>query len=193
MYTKIVHRKYQTRKFSFYIVFIVCLFFILPYFFYHYKEFFFGHLDYNTIINDAARRNNIDPLLLKAVIWQESRFKPNIVGTFQEIGLMQIRPDCGAVTDWERHWKVKIPCRGVLFFPELNVEIGAWYLGRALRRWSSYDAQIELALSEYNAGLKGMRPWIPTKRDAKVIDNITIPSTKEYVTGIMNKFHEYSQ
>jgi soluble lytic murein transglycosylase len=193
MYTRVVHRKYQNRKFSFYIIIILCFTFILPYIFYHYKHYFFNRSDFNSIINDAACRHNINPALLKAVIWQESRFKANIVGTHQEIGLMQIRPDYGAVTDWEQHFKTKIPCRGILFFPELNIEIGAWYLGRALRRWSSYKAHFELALSEYNAGLKGMKSWIPENHDDDIIENITIPSTKEYISGIMNKFYEYSQ
>ena len=36
-----------------------------------------------------------------------------------------------------------------------------------------------------------MRPWIPSEREGKVISRITIPSTKEYVSGIIRKYNEY--
>jgi soluble lytic murein transglycosylase len=191
MYTKIVHRKHRGTKLIFF-SFSFALFFIIVYYLYrHYDELFLTRTNYQQLIEEAAIRHDMSPLLLKAVIWQESRFKANIVGSHKEIGLMQIRPNYGAVTDWEKEHNQKIKCKGILFNPELNIEIGAWYLGRALKRWNTYKHHKELALSEYNAGLKGMRPWIPSERDGKVISRITIPSTKEYVSGIIRKYNEY--
>jgi len=193
MYTKMIHRKHRGTKFSFFAVAFVLILIILFYVFRFYNIFFFTKSSFQRLINDAAIRHDMSPALLKAVIWQESRFKANIVGRHKEIGLMQIRPDYGAVTDWEDAKGEKIKCRGILFNPELNIEIGSWYLGRALKRWASYKHQKELALSEYNAGLKGMKPWIPDKKYGEVIKKITIPSTKEYVAGIMRKYKEYRQ
>src|SRR5207253_10929165 len=47
---------------------------------------------YDSDIARAAAKYRIDPLLVKAVIWQESRFDRNAKGRAGEIGLMQIMP-----------------------------------------------------------------------------------------------------
>lgn len=141
-------------------------------------------------IEDAARRNNVDPRLVKAVIWRESRFRPDASGLAGEVGLMQIRPQ-GAVADWARVNGVEAPCRGALFTPELNIEIGSWYLGKALRKWSGYKECFELALCEYNAGAKRAEAWRPLSPDESVKDRINISSTLAYVNSIMVKYGEY--
>ena len=179
------------KKYVVYILFGTLLF-LFWYVFDSYKQLFYARIDYKPIIEDAANRHCIDPNLLEALIWQESRFRVNIRGAHNEVGLMQIRPSHGAASDWSTHHKIKIPCEGVLFNPGLNIEIGAWYLGRALRKWSGYDYQYELALSEYNAGRKGMTPWIPADYNGEVVERITIPSTKAYVKSIMAKFRKIS-
>ena len=177
------------------LLFFFCFLTVLAYLYYEYApKFLFSKnsSNYDSIIEDTAKRHCIDPNLVRAVIWQESRFKPNVTGTKGEVGLMQIRPKKGAVTDWEEHFNTKIACGGVLFRPEVNIEIGTWYLSQAVKNWSGYKYQYELALSEYNAGRTGMRPWVPNTFDGKVVDNITISSTKAYVKSIMNQFQKYS-
>lgn len=194
MYTKVIHRKHRSKKYLFLIAVVIFMSMLGWYLYQYYEPLFSAPVDYTSLIQDAAKRHSIDPNLLKAVIWQESRFQPNIRGKHREIGLMQIRPEHGAASDWMAEHNQDL-CEGVLFNPELNIEIGSWYLGRALKRWAGYKYQYELALSEYNAGRKGMQPWVPpsNKPDAEVIPNITIPSTKAYVQSIMDKFQEYSR
>lgn len=192
MYNKVIHRKHRLKK---YIFFIAVIFFVglsSWYLYQSYYPLFSTRVDYSPLIKDAAQRYEIDPCLLKAVIWQESRFRPNIKGKHNEIGLMQIRPEYGAASDWAAEKNIELPCEGVLYQPELNIEIGAWYLGRALKRWSAYKYQYELALSEYNAGLKGMKPWVPDTLEGEVVERITIPSTKAYIKSIMAKYQEYA-
>ena len=192
MYTKIIHRKHRNKKY----VILLLLFLIFLFFSWHayryYEPLFLTKADYTDLIEDAAERHCIDPSLLKAIIWQESRFQANIRGRNKEIGLMQIRPEYGAVTDWEEAHGVKISCEGVLFRPDLNIEIGSWYLGKALRRWTGYKYQYALALSEYNAGFKGMQPWVPKDYDGDVLEHITIPSTKAYIRSIMGRYQYYA-
>ena len=195
MYTEVLHRKNKVLKY-FLIMSLVALGVLAAWVVYRHSRtisLFLTRADYEQTINEAARRHNIDPPFLKAVIWQESRFQQNIVGRHGEIGLMQIRPEFGAVSDWETSNKVKVSCRGMLFQPELNIEIGAWYLGRALRRWSGYKYQYELALSEYNAGYNGMKGWVPAGYEGDVMERITIPSTRAYITNIMQKYKEYAE
>ena len=141
-------------------------------------------------IVEASRRNNVDPRLVKAVIWRESRFRSDASGLAGEVGLMQIRSE-GAVADWARFNGIEIPPRGVLYNPELNIEIGSWYLGKAVRKWSGYKECFELALCEYNAGAKRSEAWRPLSPDESVRERINISSTLAYVNSIMSKYNEY--
>lgn len=147
---------------------------------------------YDKAIEEAARRNFVDPCLVKAVIWRESRFRQDSQGLAGEVGLMQIKPD-GAAADWARFNNVELPCNGVLFNPELNIEIGSWYLGKALKKWSASKECAELALCEYNAGARRADAWRPLGPDESVKDRINIGSTLAYVNSVMAKYGEYSK
>ena len=150
------------------------------------------NIDYDKIILEAAQRNQVDPRLLKAVIWRESRFDPMTEGKAGEVGLMQIMPDL-AVVDWAKAKGKDVPFRAALFDPELNIEIGSWYLGRAIRRWNKYRDCYVLALCEYNAGLTRANKWKPADPDADVRKRITISSTRSYVNDIMDRYEKYKK
>lgn len=154
------------------------------------RGFFIDEDRYDAVIAQAAKRHKLDPLLIKAVIAQESVFNEKTVGGVGEIGLMQVLPS-GAVTDWARFHKRKVPRNVFLFNPELNIEIGSWYLKKAMKRWQKYKHCTELALCQYNAGESRAVKWKPASFDGGVIDNITIKSTKIYVKRIMNKYRDY--
>lgn len=154
------------------------------------KGFFVDENKYDKIIAKVAARHKLDPLLVKAVIAQESVFDSKTVGGAGEIGLMQILPS-GSVTDWARFHKRKPPRNAFLFNPELNIEIGCWYLKRAMNRWRKYKYCTELALCQYNAGERRANKWKPASFDGAFVDKITIKSTKIYVKRIMNKYRDY--
>ena len=147
---------------------------------------------YDEIILEASARNGVDPNLVKAVIWRESRFRPYVRGSSGEIGLMQIMPDKAAV-DWAKQNNQPLPSRGALFTPRLNIEIGSWYLANAMRRWSKYKDRLVLALCEYNAGITRASAWKPVDREGDVRSRITISSTLSYVNSILAKYEEYQK
>ncbi|MEM4248632.1 MAG: lytic transglycosylase domain-containing protein [Candidatus Nanoarchaeia archaeon] len=155
-----------------------------------YSYFFRSSKDFDRIIENASRRHGIDPCLVKAVIWRESRFNPNARGSKGEIGLMQIRMNYSAA-DWSEKNGIPIPCEGVLFHPEINIEIGSWYLSRARKRWKDFEHSTEMALAEYNAGFAGMKKWIPETTDANILERIQYEPTKEYVSAIMEQYESY--
>lgn len=147
-----------------------------------------------TIIEEAGKRHFIDPNLIKAVIWRESAFKQNARGAAGEIGLMQIMPQAAA-QDWANAHGVKRPCDGILFDPKLNIDIGAWYLSRALHYWKSqgFKNYERLALCEYNAGRKQLKSWKTLDQaDSDSFSWIKLTSTRKYVKSIMNKYFEYN-
>ena len=145
---------------------------------------------YDKIIEKTAKKYNIDSRFIKAVISQESKFNARARGTSGEIGLMQIMPS-GAAVDWARHYKLDDVRAGLLFNPKLNIEIGTWYLAKALKRWREYKYDKELALCQYNAGGTRANAWKPLNYDGTVIDRIRIRSTRAYVESIMEKYKEY--
>ena len=146
---------------------------------------------YDDIIGGAARRHCIDSRLLRAVIMQESGFRSNVRGTKGEMGLMQVMPnEKGAAQDWANFHRCARPCPGLIADPQMNIEIGAWFLSRALKRWRKYDDYVQLALCEYNAGWTNANNWKPVVYDGGVAERITFKSTRAYVQGIMKKYQE---
>src|SRR5436305_6902318 len=81
----------------------------------------------------AARKYGVEPALVKAVVWRESWFNPGATGSKGEIGLMQIRPE--AAGDWAKAEHRLLFSQRELFDPARNTVIGAWYLGKLLRRY----------------------------------------------------------
>ena len=145
---------------------------------------------YSTEIAAAARKHRLDPALVRAVIYQESGFDPFKRGKAGEIGLMQVLPS-GAAAEWARVNKRPRPADYELFDVGLNLEIGCWYLARALDKWSQYDHRLELALAQYNAGAKRARRWAPPDKRGEVLPRVDIASTKRYIMKIMERYYSY--
>ena len=144
---------------------------------------------YDTIIVEAANRHHVSPALVKAIIRQESGFRPWIEGKAGEVGLMQLTP--GAVRDWERSTGQKCQTRGVLFDPRLNIEIGSWYIASTLAQWQSRPDMEVLALAQYNAGIKNAVKWAAADPKANTLDRISFPSTRRYIERILRFKHTY--
>lgn len=145
--------------------------------------------NYDEFISFSAEKHNVDPVLVKALIYQESKFKEDAVGKSGEMGLMQIK-FC-AVEDWANAQHFPMPSRDEIFKPELNIEIGTWYLARAIKFWQSskYKYSVVLGLCEYNAGRRKMKEWLPSEKHMEV--DIKVSSTREYVFSILDKYLSY--
>ncbi|MBE6357462.1 MAG: lytic transglycosylase domain-containing protein [Lentisphaerae bacterium] len=146
--------------------------------------------EFSAEIREAAEKYQLPPELVKALIRKESRFNPKTRGKAGEIGLMQILPK-GAVAEWARLHKCKAPSEKELFEVKTNLDIGCWYLARAIKRWQDYRFGLELALADYNAGTKHAARWKPEKTNGEVLNRIDFPMTRKYVTDIMGYYREY--
>jgi soluble lytic murein transglycosylase len=148
---------------------------------------------YDPLIAGIARNEGVDPFLVRALIWRESRFNPNTHGAAaDEHGLMQVTPEVGQM--WAKANKVEDFTDDDLYDPETNIRAGTWYLNRAIKHWSLTDDPVTFALAEYNAGrsnaLKWVDPVAPLDHTA-FLDRITFPSTRKYVEVIMAKREQY--
>lgn len=140
---------------------------------------------YEKLIAKYAAQHGLDQKLIRAVIWRESRFKPNCRGNRGEIGLMQVTEN--AAKEWAEAENIADFKKNDLFNPETNIQVGAWYLKRSVLRWSNKTNPLPYALAEYNAGRSNTVRWaISDGGDAnKFWDGITYPSTKRYVRDIL--------
>src|ERR1700730_15450391 len=105
---------------------------------------------YDSLITQIANEHLLDPRLVKAVVWKESQFQADMIGKNNERGLMQVSEI--AARDWARSNSITNFEPNQLFNPEINLQIGCWYLSKALQRWNSQTEPVPVAWSAYNAG-----------------------------------------
>lgn len=102
--------------------------------------------DLQLYIIDLCENLHIDPAIVMAMIWKESKFNPYSVGDGgNSLGLMQIQPK------WHSGLMAQLGCND-LHDPFQNVTVGINILGSHLAR---YDGNVEMALVSYNAGATG--------------------------------------
>ncbi len=149
---------------------------------------------YDEWILEAARQWNVDPHLIKSVIWRETEFNPKKVGKARERGLMQVTPTAGQ--EYAAAAGIARFTEHNLTDPRTGIMAGTWYLSRALARWEDRDNPVPFALAEYNAGRSRALRWATSTGGGKMpaiqfIESITYPSTKAYVQAILERYEQY--
>lgn len=133
------------------------------------EEFFNTQVPYGSIIYREARRNNLAPELVAAVVEAESDFRPRLISEKNAQGLMQIVPETG-----------RLMGAGDLFDPEENIAAGTKYLRYLVDRFGDQGT----ALAAYNAGegnierYGGMPPF---------------GETQNYVQRVLTRTTQYRQ
>lgn len=138
-------------------------------------------LRYESIIRAHARNYDLDPTLLAAVVYTESRFNASARSSAGAVGLMQLLPDTAkgiAVRTGGDGFVVSD-----LLDPEINVRYGSWYLRSLLRRYGD----LRTALAAYHAGQGNVDRW----RAEGV--GIQFPETRSYVAGVLAAQQRYAR
>jgi len=129
-------------------------------------------LEYEHIVTGHAENYDLDPALLAAVIYRESKFDASAKSSSGAIGLMQLLPDTAkgiALHTGGSQFEVSD-----LWDPEINVRYGAFYLRRLLNKYG--DEQT--ALAAYNAGQRRVDEWRAAGR------GIAYAETRHYVKRV---------
>ena len=140
----------------------------------------------------AARKYAVDPALIKAVVWRESRFNPNARGAAGEVGLMQIREP--AAEEWARAENLSYFSHNHLYDPAKNIMAGTWYLGKLLRRYPRTDNPVAYALADYNAGRTHVLRWnkgAAATNSVQFLKQMDYPGTRAYIAAVQQRHQHY--
>jgi soluble lytic murein transglycosylase len=156
---------------------------------------------YDGLIARQASVYRLDPDLVWSIIYEETYFSPWKNGKDGEIGLMQITPAVG------REWAAETGMHelerqmaqnptSLLRDPERNIQIGCWYLEKIYEQYRDTPEPEPRVIAAYNAGPSRAAEWNKVSEGAKplsgaeFINKIEIPSTRAYVTSILERYHK---
>jgi soluble lytic murein transglycosylase len=137
-------------------------------------------LSYEHIITGHAKNYELDPALIAAVIYRESRFDADARSASGAIGLMQLLPETAkgiALHTGGSKFRVDD-----LYDPEINVRYGSFYLRRLLDKYGD----LRLALAAYNAGQANVDRWLANDED------IGFAETRAYVDAVLEARDVYA-
>jgi soluble lytic murein transglycosylase len=146
-------------------------------------------LHHEDIIRQQAADKNLDPALIAAVIYEESRFRDQTSHAGAR-GLMQITPDTAdfiARDSGGTRFK-----QSDLATPQINISYGAYYLRHLI---DHYDGNETLAVAAYNGGSGNVDKWLARAGGAdefKTADHIPFPETRAYVATVLEVRREYA-
>ena len=153
---------------------------------------------FDQMIGRQASIYRLDPDLVWSVIYEETWFRPWKRGKDGEIGLMQVTP--AVAKQWasetgmhELERRVNSDPSSVLADPEINIQIGCWYLEKLYLEYRDMPDPEARMLAGYNAGPSRVVVWNESRGGAPLtreqfIARIDIPSTRAYVSSILDRY-----
>jgi peptidoglycan lytic transglycosylase len=145
-------------------------------------------LGYSSVIRQQAAEKHLDPALIAAVIYAETKFDARRSSAGAE-GLMQILP--GTAEYLARRSGATTFTIADLGTPAVNIAYGSYYLRYLL---DQYGGSEMLALAAYNGGMTNVDRWIAQARDQGTqlsVDQIPFPETRAYVQRVLQAQQEY--
>jgi peptidoglycan lytic transglycosylase len=145
-------------------------------------------LSHASVIREQAAAKHVDPALIAAVIYAESKFEPRPSSAGAQ-GLMQILPDTAYylahLSGGSRF------TASDLATPSINVAYGTYYLRYLLDHYSGNEL---LAVAAYNGGLANVDRWVArASADGRqlTVGAIPYPETREYVQRVLGAQRAY--
>jgi soluble lytic murein transglycosylase len=139
-------------------------------------------------IEQWSEKRQLNPLLVTALIRQESRFETKVRSTAGATGLMQVMPD---TAKWIAP-QIKFDTKKIdLQNPNNNIMLGTWYLDHTHQQYGNNSL---LAIASYNAGPGNVNKWLPIlpKEDPdEFVESIPFDETKNYVRQVFGNYWNY--
>ena len=140
---------------------------------------------YWPLVSEAAEAARLDPLLVLALMRQESTFDPEAVSPAAAYGLMQL-----IIPTAEQVGGATVTA-AELTDPARNIELGTHYLRRLLDR---YDGDVAKALAAYNGGEDAVAKWgarAPGSASDEFVERISFRETRAYVKAVLGNYRRY--
>lgn len=143
---------------------------------------------FELIINTCNKYPDLDPLLICALIRQESRFDQNALSISNAHGLMQLIPSTARTV--AQSVNVNLSSLELLKQPNINIALGTYYFYHLLMDFQNPL----LALASYNAGPQAVKSWLKklNRKDWDFfIEEIPYDQTKNYVKKVFASYWTY--
>jgi soluble lytic murein transglycosylase len=137
-------------------------------------------LRYEETIREASEENDLEPTFVAAVIYTESRFRPDVRSHQQAYGLL--------LPQSARFIQRKSGIEGDFRNPKVNIRLGTWFLGYLNDR---YDGDERLMLAAYNSGEGSVDAWT-SNRGFDIKKDIPYKETREYVDRALEAQKTYT-
>ncbi len=144
--------------------------------------------EYSEYVEKYAKENEIDPLLVYAIIKAESNFDKTALSNKGAMGLMQLMDN--TAKEVATNELIEYESGTTLYNPEKNIQIGIKYYA-SLKDIFKNDS---VTLAAYNAGMGTVSNWInegTIKKDGSDIENIPYKDTNMYVRKILKDYEIY--
>ena len=143
---------------------------------------------FRDMVEPLASTAGAPDLFVYAIMRKESSFLPHALSPSDARGLLQLIPATGQ--EVAKHLGVPL-FTDELFDPEVNVRVGAAYLGELLKR---FGGQIALAAGAYNAGSHAMMRWCDQWGNRPLdefVELVTYDQAREYIKRVLAVYAHY--
>lgn len=144
---------------------------------------------FSYVIKACEKYPSLDPMIVFAIIRQESRFDHKAISVSDAHGLMQLIPPTAKSV--ASRLGIPLPSIELLNNPEINIQLGANYINGLINELNSPL----LAVAGYNAGPGASKRWIntyPTEDMDIFIEHIPYSQTRDYVKKVFNGYWTYT-
>ncbi len=145
---------------------------------------------YSTTVEAVATEFDVDPLLIWAVMREESRYDPNALSIANAQGLMQVIPSTRA---WIAEQLGEEISPGEAYDPETSIRMGGWLLSFLTEY---FEGDLELAVPAYNAGAGSVETWLAdplvSNRD-DLLRWISFGETRLYLERVLLSYQVYQE
>ncbi len=144
---------------------------------------------YEELVLQNGRRSDLSPILIFALIRQESLFESLATSTASAHGLMQVIPPTGAQIATELGWPPDYETAD-LYRPYVSLRFGTYYLTQQRDR---FDGRLDVALAAYNGGPLRAERWLESAGDDHdlFLELITLHEPHLYIQRIKEHFAVY--
>lgn len=143
-------------------------------------------------IASEAKSKGVDPLLVHALVREESRYNHMAISRSHALGLMQLLP--GTAYGVAKRLGLPLTSEGDIHIPQNNIKMGTDYLSYVIGR---FDGNALCGVASYNGGPNALKTLFNKFRESGqsdfdvFVEDIPMTETRDYVRKVFGSFWNY--